>query len=44
MVVCPHCEVIMDFSVNEEIKQSFTEAVSEIDKIKKQYKGMVKFS
>jgi hypothetical protein len=34
----------MDFTVNEEIKKSFTEAVSEIDKIKKQYKGMVKFS
>ena len=44
MVVCPYCEVIMDFSVNEEIKKSFTEAVSEIDKIKKQYKGTVKFS
>ena len=41
---CPHCGIIMDFTVNEEIKQSFTEAVSEIDKIKKQYKGMVKFS
>ena len=41
---CPHCEVIMDFTINEEIKKSFTEAISEIDKIKKQYKGMVKFS
>ena len=41
---CPHCQVIMDFTVNEEIKKSFTEAISEIDKIKKQYKGMVKFS
>ena len=41
---CPHCDVIMDFTVNEEIKKSFTEAISEIDKIKKQYKGMVKFS
>jgi hypothetical protein len=34
----------MDFTVNEEIKKSFNEAISEIDKIKKQYKGMVKFS
>jgi hypothetical protein len=41
---CPHCDVIMDFTVNDEIKQSFTEAISEIDKIKKQYKGTVKFS
>ena len=41
---CPHCQVIMDFTVNEEIKKSFNEAISEIDKIKKQYKGMVKFS
>ena len=41
---CPHCGIIMDFTVNEEIKRSFTEAISEIDKIKKQYKGMVKFS
>ena len=41
---CPHCDVIMDFTVNEEIKKSLTEAISEIDKIKKQYKGMVKFS
>ena len=41
---CPHCDVIMDFTVNDEIKQSFTGAISEIDKIKKQYKGMVKFS
>ena len=41
---CPHCGIIMDFTVNEEIKRSFTEAVSEIAKIKKQYKGMVKFS
>ena len=41
---CPHCDVIMDFTVNEEIKKSFTEAILEIDNIKKQYKGMVKFS
>ena len=41
---CPHCDVIMDFTVNEEIKKSFKEAISEIDNIKKQYKGMVKFS
>ena len=41
---CPHCDFIMDFTLNEEIKKSFTEAISEIDKIKKQYKGIVKFS
>jgi flagellar biosynthesis/type III secretory pathway chaperone len=35
VTVCPHCEIIMDFTVNEEIKKSFTEAISEIDKIKK---------
>ena len=44
VTVCPHCEVIMDFTINEEIKKSFNEALSEIDKIKKQYKGTVKFS
>ena len=44
VMACPHCDVIMDFTVNEEIKKSFNEAISEIDKIKKQYKGMVKFS
>jgi DNA-directed RNA polymerase subunit L len=40
---CPHCDIIMDFSVNEEIKNSFKEAFSDINKIKKQYKGTVKF-
>jgi len=41
---CPHCDIIMDFSVNDEIKNSFKEALSDIDKIKKQYKGTVKFT
>lgn len=44
IMTCPHCEVIMDFTVNDEIKKSFADAISEIDKIKKQYKGTVKFS
>jgi transcription initiation factor IIE alpha subunit len=44
MSVCPNCQIILDFSVNDEIKNSFKEALSDIDKIKKQYKGTVKFT
>jgi len=40
---CPHCQTIFNFTVNDEIKVSFKDAVSEIEKIKKEYKGMVKF-
>ena len=40
---CPHCQTILDFSVNDEIKQKYSEAIDEIQKIKKQYQGMVKF-
>jgi hypothetical protein len=40
---CPHCRTILDFTVNDEIKESFTKVLKEIDQIKKQYKGQVKF-
>lgn len=40
---CPHCETILDFSVNDEIKNKYNEAIAEIEKVKKQYQGMVKF-
>jgi hypothetical protein len=40
---CPHCETILDFSVNDEIKNKYNEAIAEIEKVKKQYAGMVKF-
>ena len=40
---CPNCNTIFNFQVNDEIKQSFKEAMGEISKIKKQYKGVVKF-
>jgi transcription initiation factor IIE alpha subunit len=41
--LCPHCNTIFNFSVNSEIVKSYKEAISEIEKIKKQYKGTVKF-
>jgi len=40
---CPKCKTILDFTVNEEIIKSYNEAMTEIKKIKDQYKGMVKF-
>jgi uncharacterized protein YbaR (Trm112 family) len=40
---CPHCKTILDFTVNEEIKKTFIDAMAEISKIKKQYKGIAKF-
>jgi transcription initiation factor IIE alpha subunit len=43
MSVCPNCQIILDFSVNDEIKNKFTEAMSEIDDIKKKYKSIAKF-
>jgi uncharacterized protein YbaR (Trm112 family) len=42
--VCPHCNTSFNFTVNEEIKKTFNETISEIEKIKRQYSGMVKFS
>jgi uncharacterized protein YbaR (Trm112 family) len=41
---CPYCKTVLDFTVNEEIKKSFNDAMNEIEKIKKDYKGMVKFN
>jgi transcription initiation factor IIE alpha subunit len=43
MSVCPNCQIILDFSVNDEIKNKFTEAMSEIDDIKNKYKSIAKF-
>jgi hypothetical protein len=40
---CPHCKTILDFTVNEEIKKTYTDAMDEINKIKKKYNGVVKF-
>jgi hypothetical protein len=40
---CPHCQTVLDFTVNDEIKNKYNEALAEIQKIKKQYQGMVKF-
>lgn len=40
---CPSCKTVMDFTVNEDIKKSYKEAMMEIEKIKKQYKGAIKF-
>jgi hypothetical protein len=40
---CPRCETVLDFTVNEDIKKSYNEAMNEIKKIKTRYKGMAKF-
>ena len=41
--VCPNCKVILDFSVNDEIKAKFNEAMKEIADIKNKYKNIAKF-
>ena len=42
--VCPNCELIMDFTVNEEIRQKFQETMKIIDDIKGKYKNIAKFN
>jgi transcription elongation factor Elf1 len=42
--VCPHCQTSFNFTVNEDIIKTYKETMSEIEKIKGQYKGTVKFS
>ena len=41
--VCPGCGVVLDFSVNDEIRSKFNEAITEINKIKSRYKKIAKF-
>lgn len=41
--VCPGCGIILDFSVNDEIKDKFKEAMGQIEDIKKRYKNIAKF-
>ncbi len=41
--VCPNCNVILDFTVNDEIKAKFNEAMNEIAEIKSKYKNIAKF-
>jgi uncharacterized Zn finger protein (UPF0148 family) len=43
MSVCPNCQTVFNFAVSEEIVESFREALQEIEDIKKQYDGSVKF-
>jgi len=43
-MVCPHCETIMNFDVNDDIKKQLGDALTEIDSIKSKYKGTVKFN
>jgi hypothetical protein len=40
---CPSCGIVMDFRVNEEIKDKFKEAISQIDTVKKKYDRVAKF-
>jgi hypothetical protein len=39
--ICPGCGIILDFTVNDEIKGKFNEAMSEIEDIKKKYKSAI---
>lgn len=41
--VCPNCKVVLDFSVNDELKEKFTNAMKEIEDVKKKYKNIAKF-
>ena len=41
--MCPNCQTMFNFEVGNEIKESLASALSDINKIKKQYKGTVKF-
>ena len=41
--VCPGCGIVLDFSVNEEVRNRFNEAIAEMDKIKSRYKKIAKF-
>jgi hypothetical protein len=43
MSVCPNCQTVFNFAVSDEIIESFKEALQEIEDIKKQYSGSVKF-
>lgn len=43
MSVCPNCETVFNFAVSQEIIESFKDALQEIEDIKKQYNGSVKF-
>jgi hypothetical protein len=42
--VCPNCNLILDFTVNEEIKEKFQESMKLINDIKSKYKNIAKFN
>lgn len=41
--VCPGCGIILDFTVNDEVKEKFSEAMKTISDIKSKYKDIAKF-
>ena len=43
MCVCPGCGVILDFSVNDEIKEKYSDSMRTINTIKSKYKDIAKF-
>ena len=43
-MACPHCKTVMNFEVNKEIKQQLDSTLAEINKIKSEYQGIVKFN
>ena len=41
--VCPNCEAVLDFTVNDEVKDKFKDAMKNINQIKSKYKDIAKF-
>lgn len=41
--VCPQCQIILDFSVNDEVKNKFNDAMRDINTIKSKYNKIAKF-
>lgn len=41
--VCPSCDIILDFTVNDEIKEKYADAMKTINSIKSKYKDIAKF-
>ena len=41
--VCPTCKVVLDFTVNDEVKDKFNDAMKTISEIKSKYNKIAKF-
>lgn len=40
---CPYCDIILNFTVDKDIREKFSQALMDIDEIKNKYKNTVKF-